>query len=156
MPRGSYPVGYCRTSVDTHWKSGQSGNPRGRPKGLKSVGQLLGEALARRVTIQKNGRPRTTRVQDVMIRGLVNDAARRDPRALKLLFAVMDRYGDGREREIDLTDLLPDDRDIIESYRKSIDARENDGKAAISDGQSSDSHEGSGDLPGPEMEDLDD
>jgi Family of unknown function (DUF5681) len=115
-PANDYKIGYCRPPRSTQFKAGTSGNRRGRPKGMKSVAKLLEEALSRRVTIQENGRERKMRAQDVIIRGLVNDAARRDSRALKLLFALIDRYGITNEREIDLATLNADDQNLIDSY----------------------------------------
>jgi hypothetical protein len=115
-PADDYNIGYCRPPRSTQFKPGTSGNPRGRPKGMKSVAKLLEEALSRRVTIQENGRERKMRAQDVIIRGLVNDAARRDSRALKLLFALIDRYGITNEREIDPATLNADDQNLIDSY----------------------------------------
>jgi hypothetical protein len=111
-----YAVGYGRPPEATRFQPGKSGNPRGRPKGMKSVGKLIADAMARRVTVQENGGPRKMRMQDVIVQGLVNDAARREPRALRLLFSLIDRYGDGRDNEIDATTLLPDDEAIIMSF----------------------------------------
>ena len=82
-----YQVGYGKTPVETRFKPGQSGNPKGRPKGLQSVGTLLRKALLTRVTLQENGHSRHITVQEVIIRGLVNDAAKRDHKAMRVLFA---------------------------------------------------------------------
>src|SRR6516165_6097918 len=109
-PAGDYEIGYGRPPRSTQFKPEISGNPRGRPKGMKSVAKSLDEALSRRLTIQENGRERKMSAQDVIIRGLVNDAARRNSRAVKLLFALIDRYGVTNEREIDLETLSVDDQ----------------------------------------------
>jgi hypothetical protein len=118
-----YSIGYGRPPKGTRFQPGKSGNPRGRPKGVKSIGRLLEEALARRVTINEGGRQRTMRMQDVIIQGLVNDSARRDPRALKQLFALIDRYSENQDQD-DAAALLPDDRAILEAYLASMTASE--------------------------------
>ena len=51
------------------------------------------------VTIQEGGRQRKMPMQELIVRRLVNDAARGNPRALKLLFALMERYGDAHQEE---------------------------------------------------------
>jgi Family of unknown function (DUF5681) len=40
-PRSDYHVGYGRAPVHARFKPGQSGNPRGRPKGKRKVGEVL-------------------------------------------------------------------------------------------------------------------
>jgi Family of unknown function (DUF5681) len=103
-----------------------SGNPRGRPKGVKSIGKLLEEALARRVTVQEGGRERKMRAQDIIIQRIVNEAARGNPQAQKLLFALFDRYGQSGETEIDPASLQAADRAIVENYLASIQTQPND------------------------------
>ena len=109
-----YSVGYGRPPLNTRFQPGKSGNPRGRPKAQKSLGQVLEEALSRRIAVNENGRQRTMRMRDVIVQGLVNDAAKRDARALRLLFSLMDRYSGDQEGAADT--LLPDDRAILEAY----------------------------------------
>jgi len=43
--RRDYEVGYGKPPRDARFKEGQSGNPRGRPPGLKNLKTLLSEAL---------------------------------------------------------------------------------------------------------------
>lgn len=111
-----YAVGYGRPPPEQRFKKGQSGNPRGRPKGTQSLGSFLNEALSRRVTVTENGKPRRMRVQDIIIQGIINDAARRDPRAVRLLFALMDRYQDSTEAQVEAADLSAEDQAIIQRY----------------------------------------
>src|ERR1700677_3309466 len=84
-------VGYGRPPQRTRFQPGRSGNPRGRPKGSKTLSAALYDALGKRIPITEHGRTRMRRVRDVIVRGLVSDAARREPQALKLLFALHNR-----------------------------------------------------------------
>jgi hypothetical protein len=51
-----------------------------------------------------------------MLRRLVNDAMRSDPRALKLLLSLVDRYGDSPDAALDIAEVLADDRAILAQY----------------------------------------
>jgi hypothetical protein len=115
-PKGEYEVGYGRPPQAARFQPGRSGNPAGRRKAPKSVGVLLQEALATRVTVQENGQPRRLTVQEVIIRGLVNDAARRDHRALRVLLLLMERYQNTMDPNVDPAHFQPEDQAIIEDY----------------------------------------
>ena len=109
-----YQVGYGKTPVETRFKPGQSGNPKGRPKGLQSVGTLLRKALLTRVTLQENGRSRQITIQEVIIRGVVNDAAKRDHKAIRVLFALLERHLTPEDTENASGGIQSDDQAIID------------------------------------------
>jgi hypothetical protein len=113
---GDYEVGFGRTPVATRFKPGESGNPKGRPKKAKAIGRILQDVFHRRVKIQENGRSRTRDLVEVMLHNLGNDAARRDLKALKALFALARLYADSPETTLDPTDLKPEDEAIIREY----------------------------------------
>lgn len=44
-PAGEYSVGYGHPPQQTQFQPGRSGNPKGRPKGSRSVGAILQEII---------------------------------------------------------------------------------------------------------------
>lgn len=111
-----YVVGYKRPPKPTQFKTGKSGNPRGRPKGARSVGAVLRDVIRQRIAVTENGRTRRIPALEVMLRRLANDAMRNDPRAMKLLLSLIDRYAEAPESEQYLEEVLAEDQAILSQY----------------------------------------
>jgi hypothetical protein len=109
-------VGFGRPPKATQFKPGKSGNPKGRPKGARSVAAVLQDVIQQKVPVTENGATRRVPALEVMLRRLANDAMRNDPRALKLLLSLVDRYGESSKLELQLEHLLRDDQAILEQY----------------------------------------
>jgi hypothetical protein len=112
----SYEVGKGRPPRATRWKPWQSGNPKGRPKGSRNVSAILLEVIGQKVPVTENGTTRHISALEVMLRRLANDAMRNDPKALKLVLSLMDRYADAPEAEVSPDDLLAEDQEILAQY----------------------------------------
>jgi len=87
--RRDYEVGYGKPPRDTRFKEGQSGNPRGRPPGLKNLKTLLSEALNEPVVVAENGGHRKITKRQAIITQLVNRSATADLRAIKILLDML-------------------------------------------------------------------
>ena len=115
-------VGYRRPPKDSQFKPGVSGNPRGRPRGSKSVADIVRKIISQKVTITENGRSRRVpRLEAILLRA-AGEASRGEPRALRLLLQLSERYGGeampvGAERETMAADL-----EILRRYLPGIDA----------------------------------
>ena len=103
-------VGYGHPPKATQFRKGQSGNPRGRPKGSRPVGAVLQEILGQRIAVTENGRTRRVPALEVMLRRLANDAMRSEPSALKLMLSLVDRYGQSPEAAIHIDEILAEKR----------------------------------------------
>jgi hypothetical protein len=115
-PAADRKVGYRSPPAATRFKPGQSGNPKGRSKGTKSVAAIIEQQLQAKVTIEEEGRLRTITAQEAIIRNLVTAAAGRDVKAIHALYALKDRYGGSAETVLDPAELQPEDREIINAY----------------------------------------
>jgi len=126
QPKRGYEVGYGRPPVATRFRAGGVGNPKGRPKRAKTVGQIIQDAMLTTVKIEVNGKPKTMTAQEVIIRNLVASAARGDHRAIQALFGLKARYQDSAETTLVPTDLDASDRRIIEEYLDKVGASGSD------------------------------
>ena len=81
-------VGYCRPPKATRFKKGQSGNPKGRPKGSLNVATVFTKTLREKVVINENGQRKAVSKLEAALKQLVNKAATGDTRALRLLLEL--------------------------------------------------------------------
>jgi hypothetical protein len=81
-------VGYCAPPITSRFRPGQSGNPRGRPRGTRNLSTVVASALGERVAITENGRRRRITKLEAAIKQLVNRAAAGEARATALLIQL--------------------------------------------------------------------
>ena len=107
-------VGYKKPPKSGQFKSGQSGNPKGRPKGAKSLKTRVENVLNRKVTVRtKSGTKRKAQL-DVLIEQLTNKSINGDTRATAELLKLLLRLG--------LGDQLGDD--VEANFRKTSEVDE--------------------------------
>lgn len=75
-------VGYRKPPKSARFQKGQSGNPRGRPKGQRNYFTDLDEVLKAPVTIVENGKPRRVSTRLAALLALRKKALGEDLRAL--------------------------------------------------------------------------
>lgn len=111
-------VGYRRPPKSTQFKKGRSGNPRGRPRGSRDIGNILLDVTKQKIAVTENGRTRRMPALEVMLRKLINEAVQNDQGALKLLFTLMDRYAGLTETTLapNRNEVLAEDQEILERY----------------------------------------
>jgi hypothetical protein len=124
-----YEVGYRRPPRASQFQPGTSGNPRGRRKGSRSVGAVLQSILSQKLTVAERGRTRRVTRLEIMLLQLANDAARGDPRAMKLLLELNDRYGQPTDGDVQSEELSADDLEILAAYSaQALDSRADRGE----------------------------
>lgn len=104
-----YEVGYAKPPTHAQFKKGQSGNPRGRPKGSINLITLLRRTLNEKVTIHENGRQRAVSKGEAAIKQLVNRSAQGEIAYMRLLLPAMTAAdvafaAEASKTSIDLTD----------------------------------------------------
>jgi hypothetical protein len=84
-----YEVGYGKPPKHSRFERGKSGNPRGRPRGVRGLKTELLAALSARHTIQINGKPVRGNRQQLMLMTLATRAASGDLKAQALLLPLV-------------------------------------------------------------------
>ena len=82
-------VGYRNPPENTRFKKGQSGNPKGRPKGSLNMATVLAKTLREKVVINEHGQRRVVTKLEAAVKQLVNKSAAGDLAALRQLSALV-------------------------------------------------------------------
>lgn len=112
---GDEAVGFGKPPKEHQFRKGQSGNPKGRPKGAKGLKSILEKELNERVVINENGRKRTLSKLELTIKQLATKAAKGDSRATeKLLNYVMQLADPDSDRPAVVEPVSSEDAAILE------------------------------------------
>jgi hypothetical protein len=87
-PKG-YKVGYGRPPKASRFQPGQSGNPRGRPKGSRNIATRILQALEEKVVITVGGKKKTLSKLDAAFIQQSNRAASGDLKALAQMVGLL-------------------------------------------------------------------
>lgn len=114
-----YEMGYMRPPKSGQFCPGQSGNPKGRPKGSKNTYKLLDEILNEKVQIVKNGNPIKIPKKLAMLLQAANKAAKGDLKALQILIPLMIE-ADNKNEELAkvAATIRQDDMTIVKQFLK--------------------------------------
>lgn len=108
-----YTVGYKKPPVHSRWRKGQSGNPRGPKKRVKSLHTIVREVMTEPVKIRTGGREQIMSRAQALVLKTVEAASKGNDRALdkllRLFAAAMPDDGGGvaaagSEQQLSATD----------------------------------------------------
>lgn len=112
---GQDVVGYGRPPLHSRFKTGQSGNPKGRPRGKRNMATLLDEVLAQRISITSNGKRKRVSVENALLMRLVEKALGGDLKAASMLLGLRDVHLPNVDGAADFQELSAEDREIMAS-----------------------------------------
>lgn len=107
-------VGFGRPPQAHQFKPGQSGNPRGRPKGAKNEVTILRELLNRKIDVREGGRVRKITVLEAILLRFTEDALKGNTKTAAFLF---NRYaGTQGDQSRPGDELNEDDRQVLDAF----------------------------------------
>ena len=113
-----YDVGYGKPPKRNQFPKGQSGNPKGRPKGTKNLKTDLEEVLQEKVVIIEGDGRKVVSMQRGILMALANKGIKGDTKAAidfcGLAIRLLDQGESGSEEE----PLGDDDLAILEAFKK--------------------------------------
>lgn len=113
----SYSVGYSRPPKQHQFQPGQSGNRKGRPKGVKNTSTLLREILDRKVEMRSGDRRRRISVREAMLTRFAEAALKGDVKSAAFLLQRYDMIDGSKEHATDVA--TQDEQEIIDAYLQS-------------------------------------
>ena len=111
-------VGYGKPPRTHQFKPGQSGNPKGKPKGAKNEATMLNELLFQKIKIREGGRERRITLFEGMLRRFAEDSLKGNIRAAAFLFS---RYGaTSPDQSQEQSGLSDDDQAVLRAYAQDL------------------------------------
>ena len=117
--KGDGTVGYCRPPKQHQFRSGRSGNPKGRPRGSKNEATILREIMTRNIEIREGGRARKISVLAAILLRFAESALKGDAKSAAFL---LNRYGAVKGAD-EAPESNQDDQEILAAFVKTVEHR---------------------------------
>ena len=115
-----YTVGRGKPPLHSRFRKGQSGNPKGRPKGKRDFNKEIEEVLSANVTVMENGRSRKVSSRMATLMRLREKALKGDARAMDHYLELATQHAMAREAMRAERVLSATDDAILERFAQSL------------------------------------
>jgi len=106
-------VGYGKPPRAHQFKPGESGNPKGRPKGAKSEETIVRELLQQKISLNERGRARRITIHEGIFRRIIEDCLKGNTKSAAFLLNRHHAMTSGEPMESGLGE---DDDAVLEAY----------------------------------------
>jgi hypothetical protein len=89
----AHEIGYRKPPKNTQFKRGQSGNPKGRPKGSENLPTLIARIFNTKIGIREGSKVRRVSQVEAIMRSLALRAMKGDAKACLTVLALAKEYG---------------------------------------------------------------
>ncbi len=116
----NYEVGYARPPKRSQFRPGQSGNPKGRPKGAKNEATIIRAILNRQIEIRDGSRTRKVSVMEGMLLSFAQEGLKGNPKAAAFL---LNRYRLAEGLAPEANELDQDGREVFDALMQELEAK---------------------------------
>jgi hypothetical protein len=109
-------VGYGRPPKWSQWKKGQSGNPKGKAKGLKSLKKIVQTEAAAKITVKEGGKTKTLTKADVVVKTLMTKALQGDVKSILAVMTLFKEMLPTDPIEVAKAGLTPEQQKILQNH----------------------------------------
>ena len=113
-------VGYRRPPRAHQFQPGQSGNPKGRPKGAKGEATILGELLSCKIAIREGGKLRKVTLLEAILTRMAEDSLKGN---VKTAAFLLNRFSVLVSGEVGHVGLGEDDKAVLDAFIRDVQAQ---------------------------------
>lgn len=111
-------VGYAKPPRAHQFKPGQSGNPKGRKKGVKNEATILQELLQQKVALNDRGKRRKIMLLEAVLRRIIEDCLKGNTKSAAFLLNRYHMHLTGAEAAP--SEIGDDDKAVLEAFLREI------------------------------------
>ena len=120
-------AGYKKPPKAGQFKPGQSGNPKGRPKGSRNLKTDLNNLMKKRITIREGGKARSTSALEAVLLSLFGSATRGDVRASTTLINTVMKLNPDTKDDSGSSNISESDEELIKDFFRRHSPTDEDG-----------------------------
>ena len=115
-----YDVGYGKPPKNGQFKKGQSGNPKGRPKGTNNIKTDILEELSEKLVVKEGGKAKKISKQRAMIKAMMAKAVHGDAKAAGTILTMLLKLAPEQASPIEEAALTPADVQILADFEAEV------------------------------------
>lgn len=115
----AYQVGYGRPPLQTRFKPGRSGNPKGRPKGSSNHRTTVERVMKQKVSVREGEKTRRVTKFEAMLQAQASKGMKGDARSAGMVINVMSKAGLLSDQGCEVKANEPQSKPIPEEIRQS-------------------------------------
>lgn len=114
-------TGYKIPPTHSQFKPGQSGNPKGRPRGRRNTYSVLDDLLNQKIPVTQDGKQTKIDKKTAILLQTVNHSVRGDQRAIQTLLPHMLAIDENKERLATVRESLStNDQEILKNLKSRL------------------------------------